>query len=75
MRKYKSFNNYQTKEELFEKLGYKTYQPKIGSLGRAIMEASKHHRSISWLKKQLDVYFNKLRQQKGKECTKTKQQQ
>ena len=49
-------------EELFEKLGYKkTYQPRIGNLGRAIIEASKSHRSISWLKRQLDTYFEKLR--------------
>lgn len=51
-----------TYEELFEKLGYKKiYQPKIGNVGRAIMEASKNHRSISWLKNQLDTYFEKLR--------------
>ena len=49
-------------EELFEKLGYKkSYQPKIGNLGRAIMEASKNHRSVSWLKEQLDAYFEKIR--------------
>lgn len=49
-------------EELFEKLGYKkTYQPKIGSFGRALMEASKNHRSVSWLKNQLDTYFEKIR--------------
>lgn len=49
-------------EELFEKLGYKKqYKPRIGNVGRAIMEASKSHRSISWLKTQLDTYFEKLR--------------
>lgn len=49
-------------EELFEKLGYKKqYQPQIGSVGRAIMEASKNHRSVNWLKNQLDTYFERLR--------------
>jgi hypothetical protein len=52
-------------EELFEKLGYKKqYQPRIGNVGRAIIEASKNHRSIDWLKNQLDTYFDKLRGQK-----------
>lgn len=49
-------------EELFEKLGYKKqYKPRIGNVGRAIMDASKSHRSINWLKNQLDTYFEKLR--------------
>ena len=53
-------------EELFEKLGYKKqYKPKIGNVGRAIIEASKSHRSIGWLKSQLDTYFEKLRGKKN----------
>lgn len=62
--KYKKYAqpDFLTYEELFEKLGYKkTYQPRIGNVGRAIMEASKSHRSIGWLKNQLDTYFEKLR--------------
>lgn len=52
-------------EELFEKLGYKKqYKPRIGNLGRAIIDASKSHRSIDWLKNQLDTYFKKFRENK-----------
>ena len=28
-------------EDLLEKLGYKTYKPRMGNLGRALLEASK----------------------------------
>lgn len=53
-------------EDLKEKLGYKTYKPRIGNVGRALIQASKSHRSIGWLKYQLDTYFNKYRQNKDK---------
>ena len=53
--------DYITYEDLLEKLGYKKYKPKIGNLGRAIMDASKNHRSVNWLKNQLDAYFENLR--------------
>lgn len=55
-------------EDLKEKLGYKTYQPKLGSLGKALVKASKesNHRSIGWLKHQLDELFKKDRQNKNK---------
>mgnify|MGYP003292812814 CR=1 FL=1 len=49
-----------TYEDLKEKLGYKTYTPKIGSLGKALIKAAKsNHRSIGWVNKQLDLLFNK----------------
>lgn len=68
--KYKKYqsaeHNYISNEDLIEKLGYKVVKPRITGLGKAIMEASKHHRSISWLKNQLDVYFRKLRKEKAK---------
>lgn len=51
-------------EDLKAKLGYKTYQPKIGNVGRALMNASKNHRSIKWLKNHLDTYFKKIRDNK-----------
>ena len=51
-------------EDLKSKLGYKTYQPKISSWGRAIISASKNHRSIKWLKNHLDTYFKKIRDNK-----------
>lgn len=50
-------------EDLREKLGYKTYKPRIGSVGRALIKAVKegNRRSISWLKPQLDELFKKDR--------------
>lgn len=48
-------------EDLKEKLGYKTYSPRIGSMGRALIKASKNQRSIKWLKNHLDTYFRNLR--------------
>lgn len=72
MNKYKPINDYQTHDELFQKLGIKEYQPKIGNVGRAIMEASKNHRSIGWLKNQLDTYFDKLREQRKYETKRRK---
>lgn len=49
--------------ELREKLGYKTYKPRIGSVGRALIKAVKegNRRSIGWLKLQLDELFKKDR--------------
>lgn len=55
-------------EDLKEKLGYRTYKPRIGNLGRALIQASKksNQRSIGWLKKQLDELFRKDRQLNNK---------
>jgi hypothetical protein len=39
---------------------------KVGNLGKALIEASKKEGGNNWLKKQLDVYFKKLRQQRKK---------
>lgn len=72
MKKYKPINDYQTHDELFQKLGIKSHKPIIGNLGRAIMEASKNHRSIDWLKSQLDTYFDKLREQRKYETKRRK---
>ena len=46
-------------EDLKEKLGYKTYKPRIGILGQALIKLAKegNQRSIGWLKNQLDTYF------------------
>lgn len=65
---------YLTYEDLKEKLGYKTYKPRIGMLGRALIKASKeeNHRSIGWLKKQLDELFRKQRQEQKNEKRKLK---
>lgn len=51
-------------EDLREKLGYKVYKPKIGNFGRALIKASQegNHRSVGWLKRQLDELFRKKRQ-------------
>ena len=39
-------------EDLKEKLGYKTYKPRIGILGQALIKLAKegNQRSIGWLK-------------------------
>lgn len=65
MGKYTPINDYTTMYDLFQKLGIKEYKPKIGNVGRAIIDASKSHRSIGWLKSQLDTYFEKLRGKKN----------
>lgn len=60
----KVIRDYLDFEDLIKKSGYKVYKPKIGSVGRALIKASKSHRSIGWLKNQLDAYFRSLRQNK-----------
>ena len=58
--------------EMIEKLGYTTpKKPKIGNVGKALMEASKENKDCKWAKEQLDTMFSKLRkeektQKKGK---------
>lgn len=54
--------------DLRAKLGYKVYTPRIGSLGKALLRASKekHQRSIGWLRHQLDELFRKQRQEDKK---------
>lgn len=55
-------------EELKERLGYKTYKPKIGNLGKAIIKYSKegNHRSINWLKSQLDELYKQQKKKNNK---------
>ena len=53
--------DYLTNEDLIQKLGYKTYKPKLGELGRAITEASKANPQQTWLKHQLDRMFEAVR--------------
>ena len=51
-------------EDLREKLGYKVYKPRIGSVGQALIEAVAQEgksRSSGWLKHQLDELFKKDR--------------
>lgn len=57
---------YITMEDLKEKLGYKkSYRPRTGTLGRAMVEAlikelkEGNHRSVGWLKYQLDELYKK----------------
>jgi len=57
---------YTSYEDLFEKLGYRKYIPKLGSLGKALLNASRGQRSDNFLKRYWDSYFTKLRQQKRK---------
>ena len=51
-------------EDLKEKLGYKTYKPRIGILGQALIKLAKegNQGSIGWLKEQLDELARKDRQ-------------
>lgn len=51
-------------EDLREKLGYKVYKPRIGSVGKALIKAVAQEgksRSSGWLKHQLDELFKKDR--------------
>lgn len=59
-----AIKNYITYEDLYEKAGYRVHKPKITSMTRALIELSKNHRSIKWLKSYLDSYFKKLRENK-----------
>ena len=50
--------------DLIEKLGYTTpKKPKIGNVGKALMEASKENKDCEWATKQLDTMFTKLRKE------------
>lgn len=59
-----AIHDYITFEDLYEKAGYKVHKPKVNSFIRALMEYSKNHRSIKWVKTYLDSYFDNLRKQK-----------
>lgn len=56
-------------EDLKEKLGYKVYKPRLGTLGKALLEAGKNQRSDNFLKRYCDSYFRKLRQRKRSKRT------
>lgn len=73
--KYKSIKNYLDFNDLKEKLGYKTYKPRIGNIGRALIKLSKEgdYKTLGWLKHQLNIFFKKGRQKmnkkkKGQKC-------
>lgn len=70
---YKPIKEYINFEDYLQKAGYRQYKPKVGSLGKALIEASKHQGRSSFLNKMLDVYFQKLRQKK--KAQKLKEQQ
>ena len=70
---YESIKEYINFEDYLQKAGYRQYKPKVGSLGKALIEASKHQGRSSFLNKMLDVYFQKLRQKK--KAQKLKEQQ
>ena len=57
---------YLSTTEMLADLGYKTVTPTIGSLGKALMEASKENPSCEWLKHQQDVMFRKMRRENKK---------
>ena len=61
---YEPIKEYINFEDYLQKAGYRQYKPKVGSLGKALIEASKHQGRSSFLNKMLDVYFKKLRQKK-----------
>lgn len=70
---YEPIKEYVNFEDYLQKAGYRQYKPKVGSLGKALIEASKHQGRTSFLNKMLDVYFQKLRQKK--KAQKLKEQQ
>ena len=70
-----AIHDYITYEDLLESLGYRTYKPRLGTLGKALLEASKNQRSNNFLKRYWDSYFKKLRQQKKKDKVKTNDSQ
>ena len=61
-----AIRDYTNFEDLKVKAGYRTYTPKIGSLGQAIMTASKKNKCAKWCKEHLDTLFDKLRQNRKK---------
>ena len=62
--KHEPIRDYINFEDYLQKAGYRQYKPKVGSLGKALIDASKHQGRSSFLNRMLDVYFKKLRQQK-----------
>ena len=70
---YEPIKEYINFEDYLQKAGYRQYKPKVGSFGKALIEASKHQGRSSFLNKMLDVYFQKLRQKK--KAQKLKEQQ
>lgn len=64
MVKSKKIHNYINYEDLKEKLGYRTYKPRLGVLGKALLEASKKQKANNFLKRYWDSYFKKLRQKR-----------
>ena len=59
-------------EDLLIKLGYRQYKPRIGTLGKALLAASKGQRSDNFLKRYWDSYFRKLRQDKKRKSNGSK---
>ncbi len=66
MKKHNPIRHFIGYEDLFEQLGYKQFKPRIGSVGRALLEASKGQRSDNFLKRYWDSYFRQLRQEHKK---------
>ena len=50
-------------QEMLAQKGYHTVVPKIGELGKALMQASKEEPECKWLKKHLDQFFKELRRE------------
>lgn len=67
----KTNESYLSTQEMLASKGYHTIVPKIGSLGKALMQASKNNPENKTLKKHLDVMFTKLRRE-GKQNGKYK---
>ena len=65
--KYQTIHDYINFEDFLEKAGYWQYKPKVGSLGRALMEASKHQGRSAFITKMLDVLYKKMRQDKKRQ--------
>lgn len=63
----KKINDYIGMEDCIEKAGYWTFKPLFGTLGQALLKASKNQGRSSFINKCLDSYFKKLRQQRKRQ--------
>ena len=64
--KYKAIHKYIDYADLIEKSGYRTNKPRMNSLGKAFIEAvnKSQGRLAGKIKKQLDSYFSRLKEER-----------
>lgn len=64
MFKSKENRSYVSTDEMLKDLGYKTVTPTIGSLGQALMQASRENPDCKWLREHEDNFFRELRRER-----------